>query len=288
MARIIGRDTDDLTVAHLEHKGARLSVRLIDPQVSSDGRDLRPDSPVIAEGVEHHPGREMTVRGWLVPSRFAVEGLEGLRVTFSLVQSGPFGGRPLLAVTDLLVGHPEPSWGRRAWSITEIPPVDVLLEAAGMLASVWVIRKPGPFPDGATSHTIRISRDDTPAMRRKAMREWKRLLGEFRVVGLIEAFTASDLEGITTKGRRDLPKWDSTVALREVARIYAEAYRDGARPLKPIEEYIADRNHRAPGTVRRQITEARKRGFIPNPAAPRRAVKSPRKSPTTRARKGKS
>jgi hypothetical protein len=286
MARIIGRDTDDLRVAHLEHKGARLTVRLVDPQVSIDGRDLRPDSPVIAEGVEHHPDREMTVRGWLAPSRFAVEGLEHLRVTFSLAPSSPFGGRPLLAVTDLVVEHASPF--RRPWSLAEIPPVEVLLGAAGMIASVWVIRKPGPFPGGATSHTFRISHDDTPAMRRKVRREFERAQGEFRVVGLVEAFTASDLEGITTKGRRDLPKWDSTVALREVARIYAEAYRDGARPLKPIEEYIADRNHRAPGTVRRQITEARKRGFIPNPAAPRRAVKSSRKSPTTRARKGKS
>lgn len=271
MAKQITRAKDDARVAYLDHRGKRLTMRLIAPNVSSDGRDIHPDTNVLCQVVEQHPGRSFIVNGVLTPSTFEVTGLEGLRITFDLAISNPLA--PHLVVSHLEVTHADPRW-RREWNLSELPSIERLRAVAIELAAVVVRRTPGPLPGGAMRHEFRVTADMTPAERRKVEREWKRAYGKTEVIALASKVSEWDRAALEGKRRRDLPPWDSAEALREVARYYAEAYRGGARPLKPIEQHIADRNHRAPGTVRRQITEARKRGYIAENIAPRRAVKS--------------
>lgn len=271
MAKQAKRTKDDARVAYLDHRGKRLTVRLIVPNVSSDGRDIHPDAPVLARNVPHFPGRSFIVEGLLVPSTFEVEGIGGLRITFDLVKEHPLTDR--LVVSHLEVTHTDPVT-RLAWNLPDLPSIERLRSTAISLAAVVVRRTPGPLPGGATRHEFRPTPDMTPAERRKVEREWKRAYGKTEVIALASQVSEWDRAALEGKRRRDLPPWDSADALREVARHYTEAYRDGARPLKPIERHIADQTHRAPGTVRRQITEARKRGYIAESVSPRRATKA--------------
>lgn len=269
------RTSADARVAHLDHGGKRLTVRLVSPIVSSDGRDIRPDTPVVCDLVPHFPGRSMIVNGWAVPSTFEVEGIEHLRLTFDLVSSNPLTLRPL-AVTNLRVEHLDPVW-RQEWKLTDLPPVPKLLAVAIGLAAVVVRRTPGTFPGGADRYTFRITAEMSVAERRKVERQMRKAHGTTEVIGLASGVSPSDRAALEGKRRRDVPRWDSAEALRQVAKIYTEAYRDGGRPLKPIERHIADQTHRAPGTVRRQITEARKRGYIAEGDGPPRTASAPRK-----------
>ena len=279
MARHIRRDTTDRRVARVSHRGKTFEVRLIAPSVSADGRDIHPSEKVIREA-EIPRDRAVIVRGWLIPSTFEVLGRDGLYVTFTLDASDPVGRMPIV-ITSLEVrqirgvDRSESSVRARPlveWSLSDLPSLDLLRDAALTIAAVWVrVLLPSGSP--------RISTDMTAEEMRAASAEWRRWdeAARLEVLGLADAISRSDLDGLTGKTASDLPPFDSAPALKEVARHYEEAYRDGARPNAPIEHYIAARTFRATGTVRRQIAEARKRGYIVEARPPRRAAKSKRR-----------
>jgi hypothetical protein len=252
--------------------------------VSADGRDIHPDAQVIRE-MEIPKDRAVIVRGWLVPSTFEVTGRDGLNVTFAIDASHPSAIIPIV-VTAVQISQfhrvEKTAKSVRAlpyleWDWSELPPIEVLRDAALILASVWVRII---IPSGSK----RISTKMSSAEMATAITEWREWdkSARLEVIGLADAITRADLsllQGHST----DLPPFDSAIALREVARLYDEAYRDGDRPNAPIEHYIANRTYRAVGTVRRQITMARERGFIVETRPPRRAIKS-----SPKHRRGKS
>lgn len=273
------RDAVDRRVVQIAHRGQWFTVRLISPSVSADGRDIHPEERVIREA-EIIRDRAVIVRGWLIPSRFEVLGRDGLYVTFTLEASDPLGSMPIV-VSSLEVRQVRRversersarALGLVEWSFADLPPLERLRDAALQIASVWVRLL---VPSGSP----RISTDMSPEELRDAHEEWRRWdeTASLEVLGLADSFTRSDRDLLTGKTPRDLPPFDSAQALREVARLYEEAYRDGARPNAPIIHYIATRTFRATGTVRRQIAEARKRGFIVEAQPPRRASKTQRR-----------
>ena len=279
MARHIRRDAADRRVARIAHRGEWVTVRLVSPTVSADGRDIHPEERVIREA-DIPRDREVIIRGWLIPSRFEVIGRDGLYTTFALDASDPLGALPIV-ISSLEVRQVRRverserstrALGLVDWSLADLPPLERLREAALQIASVWVRVL---LPSGSPMISTEMTADEL----RVAHEEWRRWdeTARLEVIGLADALTRSDLDGLTGKTARDLPPFDSAYALREVARLYEEAYRDGARPNAPIIHYIAARNFRATGTVRRQIAEARKRGYIVEAHPPRRASKSQRR-----------
>jgi hypothetical protein len=74
------------------------------------------------------------------------------------------------------------------------------------------------------------------------------------------------LRGKKPSGR---PPWDSHQALALVARHYQAAKSDESR-IVTIEQYIGALTFTPAGTVRRQITEARRRGYIASDQRKRR------------------
>lgn len=269
------RSSTDKRLVSLTHNGRSFDVRLTNPQVSADGRDIHPDAQVIRE-MDVPRDREVIVRGWLVPSTFEVSGRDGLNVTFAIDASDPSGITPIVVTAvQISQAHRVEKTAKsiRAlpyleWDWSELPPIEVLRDAALILASVWVRIV---IPSG----NKRVSTEMSSAELATAITEWREWdkSARLEVVGLADAITRADLAHLRGQSH-DLPPFDSAIALREVARLYEEAYRDGGRPNAPIEHYIANRTFRAVGTVRRQITMARERGFIVETRPPRRAIKA--------------
>ena len=270
------RSSTDARSLQIKHRHRVFDVRIVSPEISADGRDIHPSAKVIRES-EIPLDREVIVRGWLVPATFEVTGRDGVAVTFAIDTAYPPAGGPIVISAVQIsqrrqIARDESSLRAMPlieWGWPDLPPVEALRDAAITLASVWVrIRVP--------SGGWRISSEMTPdemAAAVTAQREWMEA-AKLEVIGLANAIPRADLDLLTGRQSKKLPPFDSAMALREVARLYEEAYRDGGRPIAPIESYIANRTYRAVGTVRRQITMARERGYIVDTAPPRRAVKS--------------
>lgn len=253
------RSSTDARSLQIKHRHRVFDVRIVSPEISADGRDIHPSAKVVRES-EIPLDREVIVRGWLVPATFEVTGRDGLAVTFAIDTAIPSAGGPIVISAVQIsqrrqITRDEVSTRAMPlveWGWPDLPPVEALRDAAITLASVWVRIR---VPSGGVT------------------REWM-AAAKLEVIGLANAIPRADLDLLTGRQSKKLPPFDSAMALREVARLYEEAYRDGGRPIAPIESYIANRTYRAVGTVRRQITMARERGFIVDTAPPRRAVKS--------------
>lgn len=252
MTRRTSRNHSDPRIATFTHRGNTVTMRLISPEVSPDGRHIRRDAPVIHEGGPLD-GKSVIVRGWLVPSTFEVTGLGNLVIRFTLAASNPLTRVPL--VIDAMEITNAGIW-RPAWNTADIPH-DKLEREAIALATVWIRRKPGPPFVGR----VHIDAKMTPAKRKAAMRPLTRAYGTNEVIGLAAAITQYDLDKLRGKKPRGRAPWDSAEVLREVARHYSAAKSDPERTV-PIEEYIGNLTFAPAGTVRRQITAARKRGYI--------------------------
>lgn len=270
------RSPTDARSIQIKHRHRVFDVRIVSPEISADGRDIHPNASVIREA-EIPRDRAVIVRGWLVPATFEVTGRDGLAVTFAIDTAHPSPSLPIVISAVQIsqrrqIARTETSTRAMPlieWEWSDLPPVEVLRDAAVTLASVWVrVLLPSGSP--------RISSEMTPeetATAVTAWREWDKA-AKLEVIGMASAIPRADLDLLTGRESKKLPPFDSATALREVARLYEEAYRDGGRPIAPIERYIANRTFRAVGTVRRQITMARERGYIVDVVPPRRAVKS--------------
>lgn len=270
------RSPTDARTLQIKHRHRVFDVRIVSPEISADGRDIHPSARVIREA-EIPRDRAVIVRGWLVPATFEVTSGDGLAVTFAIDTADPSANRPIVISAVQISQRRQvirTATSARAmplveWEWSDLPPVEVLRDAAVTLASVWVRVL---LPSGSPRISSDMTAEETAAAV-TAWREWDKA-AKLEVIGLASAIPRADLDLLTGREPRKLPPFDSAAALREVARLYEEAYRDGGRPIAPIERYIANRTFRAVGTVRRQITMARERGYIVDAAPPRRAVKS--------------
>lgn len=250
MTRRTSRNQTDLRATSFEHRGNTVTVRLINPEASADGRHIRPDATTVHERTS---GREVIIRGWLIPSTFEATGIGGLVVRFTLERSNPLTNVPLV-VGAMEIANDGP-W-RPSWDTADIP-IRKIERAAITLATVWIRRKPGP-PMPRTN--IRLA-EMTPAQRRQAETTMTRAYGTSEVIALANALTQYDLDRLRGKKPSGRPPWDSHQALAEVARHYEAAKSDESR-IVTIEQYIGALTFTPAGTIRRQITAAIKRGYI--------------------------
>jgi len=250
MTRRTSRNNSDLRVATFAHRGNTVTVRLISPEVSPNGRHIRRDTPIINEDTGSLP---VIVRGWLVPSTFEVTGIGNLVIRFTLGTSNPLTRVPLVIDSMEIVNGG--TW-RPAWNPADIPHIK-LERAAITLATVWIRRKPGPRFTGR----LHIDATMSPAERKAALAPLTRAIGTSEVIGLAASITQYDLDKLRGKRPTGRAPWDDHSVLREVARHYAAAKSDPNRTVT-IEEYIGNITFAPIGTVRRQITEARKRNYI--------------------------
>jgi hypothetical protein len=249
MTRRTSRNQTDLRATSFEHRGNTVTVRLVNPEASADGRHIRPDAGTIHE---HTSGREVIVRGWLIPSTFEATGIGKLVVRFTLLPSNPLTLVPLV-IGAMEIENPGPY--RPAWNTADIP-IRKIERAAITVSTVWIRRRPGPpMPDGTR---IRMWSE-----------EHRRWIGTNEVISLANALTQYDLDRLRGKTPSGRPPWDSHQALALVARHYQAAKSDESR-IVTIEQYIGALTFTPAGTVRRQITEARRRGYIASDQRKRR------------------
>ena len=208
MTRRTSRNHSDPRIGTFTHRGNTVTVRLISPEVSPDGRHIRRDAPVIHEGGPLD-GKSVIVRGWLLPSTFEVTGIGNLIIRFTLAASNPLTRVPL--VIDAMEITNAGTW-RPAWNTADIPH-DKLEREAMTLASVWIRRKLGPPFVGR----VHINAKMTLAQREAAMAPITRAYGTNEVIGLAAAITQYDLDKLRGKRPRGRAPWDSAEVLREVA-----------------------------------------------------------------------
>lgn len=274
MAERMTRDAGDPRVAYFDHGGQRVTVRLVDPRVPRSGK-LSPLAGSIFQVPPDGPTRDpVIVTGWIVPARFEAHGLLPGVVRYSIGQdrAAPFR----VVIGDLATSGPDAA-RVTAWAWRDVP-LGKLLRAALLIATADVRYTP------PKSGTYYATGRDT---------KWRDAWGRARPVALRGRAHDRDLVRLVT-GRRpkrgDVAHYLSPVALREVAREYAAAPPQADRPGVGIEAWIGARTQRAPGTVRRQITEARKRGYlvddVPSIAA-RRAQRAAERKAFDKARKAR-
>lgn len=264
MAERMTRDAGDARVAYFSHGGRRVTVRLVDPKVGPNGK-LPPDTLAVCQGVPGSASRDpVLVTGWVTPAHFEAIGLPRVgTVRYSIGRDNPFTVR--LVIHDLSVTAAPPPYAV-PWSMRDVP-MGKLLRAALMVATCEVRYTPGKpgrdriIVDGKSMPSHRIIVDGKWNGRVRYTDAFGRL-EPLRLGGRAEDRDLAQLATGVRPKRGSVPHFLSPAALREVARYYAEAPPQADRPGLPVEMWIGQRTHRAPGTVRRQITEARARGFI--------------------------
>jgi hypothetical protein len=295
------RDAGDPRVAYFDHGGRRVTVRLVDPQVPRSGK-LSPRTRVIAQVPPAGPTREpVVVTGWVAPATFEAHGLTPGLVRFTISPNNPFA--PWIVIRDLAIAASDPRFVP-AWKWRDVP-LGKLLRAALLIATADV--RYTPSKPGTTAIRVMVGRDErtnppTPIyVDRKGHRltrdspraKWRAASPRIQAIALGGRAHDRDLSYLET-GRRpkrgDVAHYLSPAALREVAREYAMAPPQDARPGVGIETWIGARTRRAPGTVRRQITEARRRGYLIAPVpsiAARRAQRAAGRKAYAAARKAR-
>lgn len=216
-----------------KHGGKEFVVTMIQPKVSSDGKRW-PKSAQFARriGTTEVP---TDVHGIFLPATFEVSGLTR-PVTFSIGVSNILTNTPITIAT-LRIGHSDNPWGIGSLGDNDIPRPSALVRAALKAAAIIVTVSPGDgFGEGVILAVGANTRRD----------EMHMLLGERRK--------------LRQPGEAEL--WDSPAMLRAVAREYKAAPAKSERPGVGIEKYIGGVLRSAPGTVRRQITLARKSGLL--------------------------
>lgn len=293
------RDLGDPRVAYFDHGRRRVTVRLVDPKVPRTGK-LSPRTQVVAQVPPVGPTRSpVIVTGWVAPATFEAHGLAPGLVRFTIARNNPITA--WIVIRDLTIEATDPLFVP-SWSMRDVP-LGKLLRAA-LLCATADVRCTPPKPGTVAIRVAVLDESTNPPTVRWVTRQGHHITARStraEVVAAQHRFVAIALRGRANDrdlaqlatGRRpkraDVPHFLSPAALRKVASLYVEAPPQGQRPGVSIEEWIGDRAGGAPGTVRRQITEARRRGYITAavPGKARRAERAAERKAFDKARKAR-